>query len=37
MPSTVVDMSAFGPTGHWQVLREGGMPEAELEARLEGL
>lgn len=33
-PSTVVDLSAFEATGEWNVLREGGLPLADLAARL---
>jgi L-threonylcarbamoyladenylate synthase len=30
LPSTVVDLTAFDGAGEWSVLREGGMPVAEL-------
>jgi len=36
MPSTVVDLTTF-EAGEWSVLREGGMPSAELAARLADL
>jgi L-threonylcarbamoyladenylate synthase len=35
-PSTVVDLSGIEADGGWLVLREGAMPQAELERRLEG-
>jgi L-threonylcarbamoyladenylate synthase len=35
-PSTVVDITALDSAGDWTVLRQGGMPAAELRARLEG-
>lgn len=34
LPSTVVDLTAFDADGEWSVLREGGMPVAELAERL---
>jgi L-threonylcarbamoyladenylate synthase len=34
LPSTVVDLAAFDADGEWSVLREGGMPMAELAERL---
>lgn len=34
LPSTVVDLTAFDTEGEWSVLREGGMPVAELAERL---
>jgi L-threonylcarbamoyladenylate synthase len=34
LPSTVVDLTAFDADGEWSVLREGGMPLAELAERL---
>jgi L-threonylcarbamoyladenylate synthase len=36
-PSTVVDLTELDSSGDWWVLREGGMPAAELEAELAGL
>jgi L-threonylcarbamoyladenylate synthase len=33
-PSTVVDLTKFDESGHWQVLREGAVPSAALEATL---
>ena len=33
-PSTVVDLTELDATGGWQVLREGGLPQPELEAAL---
>jgi L-threonylcarbamoyladenylate synthase len=35
LASTVVDLTAFERSGAWTVLREGGLPEAELAAALE--
>lgn len=37
LPSTVVDLVAFEAGGGWEVLRQGGLPIAELEERLEKL
>lgn len=37
LPSTVVDLTAFGRTGKWSVLRAGGLDPTELAARLEDL
>jgi L-threonylcarbamoyladenylate synthase len=37
LPSTVVDVTSFDETGEWNVLRAGGLDEAELAARLTGL
>lgn len=34
LPSTVVDLTAYDTTGEWTILREGGLPEEELAARL---
>jgi L-threonylcarbamoyladenylate synthase len=34
-PSSVVDLTAYEADGAWAVLREGAVPSAELEARLE--
>ena len=34
MPSTVVDVTALEGGGEWSILREGGMPAAEVERRL---
>jgi L-threonylcarbamoyladenylate synthase len=34
LPSTVVDLTGFGETGEWTVLREGGMALGDLAARL---
>ncbi|HXR29630.1 MAG TPA: Sua5/YciO/YrdC/YwlC family protein [Solirubrobacterales bacterium] len=36
-PSTVVDLTSFDKDQRWTVLREGGLPVAELEERLERL
>ncbi len=36
LPSTVVDLTGIEDGGGWRVLREGGMPAAELERRLGG-
>lgn len=36
LPSTVVDLTAYDTTGEWTILREGGLPRAELQERLEG-
>ncbi len=35
LPSTVVDVSRFETDGSWVVLREGGLPEAEVARRLD--
>lgn len=37
LPSTVVDLTGFDREGGWTVLREGGMAEGDLVARLTGL
>jgi L-threonylcarbamoyladenylate synthase len=37
LPSTVVDLTSFDRGGGWIVLREGGMAEGDLVARLAGL
>lgn len=37
LPSTVVDLTGFDAEGEWSVLREGGMPVAELAERLAAL
>lgn len=37
LPSTVVDVSAIDSGGGWRILREGALPEREVEARLDGL
>jgi L-threonylcarbamoyladenylate synthase len=37
LPSTVVDLTAFGERGEWSVLREGGLPTEELAMRLQDL
>ncbi len=34
LPSTVVDLAAYDERGEWRILREGGQPRAELEAKL---
>jgi L-threonylcarbamoyladenylate synthase len=34
LPSTVVDIGSLDSDGHWEVLREGGLPRTELEAKL---
>jgi L-threonylcarbamoyladenylate synthase len=36
MPSTVVDLSRLDESGEWEVVREGGMLEAEVAAALAG-
>jgi L-threonylcarbamoyladenylate synthase len=36
-PSTVIDLTAIESGGEWFVLREGGMPRAEVERTLAGL
>jgi L-threonylcarbamoyladenylate synthase len=36
LPSTVVDVTALDSNGEWTILREGGMPVAELSERLAG-
>jgi L-threonylcarbamoyladenylate synthase len=36
-PSTVIDLTAIESGGEWFVLREGGMPRAEVERALAGL
>jgi L-threonylcarbamoyladenylate synthase len=36
-PSTVVDLTRFDEDGSWSVLREGGLPSAELKAALDVL
>jgi L-threonylcarbamoyladenylate synthase len=33
-PSTVIDVTAIEDAGHWEILREGALPEAEVERRL---
>jgi L-threonylcarbamoyladenylate synthase len=37
LPSTVVDLTALDADGEWSVLREGGLPKAELGERLRSL
>lgn len=34
LPSTVIDLTAYEERGEWAILREGGLPRAELAARL---
>jgi L-threonylcarbamoyladenylate synthase len=34
LPSTVVDLTGLETTGEWSILREGGLPRADLEAKL---
>jgi L-threonylcarbamoyladenylate synthase len=34
LPSTVVDLTRFDGSGEWTVLREGGLPQAELASQL---
>ena len=34
-PSTVVDVSALDDAGHWEILREGAMPAADVADRLD--
>lgn len=34
LPSTVVDLTAYDESGKWSVLREGGLSEGDLAARL---
>ncbi len=36
LPSTVVDLSRLDASGEWTVLRQGALPQAELEAKLAG-
>lgn len=36
-PSTVVDIASLDRDGRWEVLREGGLDRAELEAKLVGI
>ena len=36
LPSTVVDVTGLELGGGWKILREGGMPEAEVASRLGG-
>jgi L-threonylcarbamoyladenylate synthase len=36
LPSTVVDLTKFEGSGEWKVLRDGGLPRAELQERLGG-
>jgi L-threonylcarbamoyladenylate synthase len=33
-PSTVIDVTAIEDAGHWEILREGALPTAEVERRL---
>jgi L-threonylcarbamoyladenylate synthase len=33
-PSTVIDVTAIEDAGHWEILREGALPAAEVERRL---
>ena len=37
LPSTVIDLTGFDASGDWSVLREGGMSQGDLVARLEVL
>jgi L-threonylcarbamoyladenylate synthase len=37
LPSTVIDLTGFDASGDWNVLREGGMSQGDLVARLETL
>jgi L-threonylcarbamoyladenylate synthase len=37
LPSTVVDVTVLELGGGWKILREGGMPEAEVARRLNGV
>lgn len=37
LPSTVVDIADLDTEGSWRVLREGGLPQDELNAKLEAL
>ena len=34
LPSTVVDLSRFDETGEWTVLRQGAVPDSEVESAL---